>query len=50
MPAGALIVFDELDNPKWPGETIAMLESCAGKPLKLQRFDWDPYISFAEIS
>lgn len=50
MPAGALIVFDELDNPKWPGETLAMLESCAGKPLKLQRFDWDPYISFAEIS
>lgn len=49
MPAGALIVFDELDNPKWPGETLAMLEFAAGRPLKLQRLPWDPYIAFAEV-
>jgi len=49
MPAGALIVFDELDNPKWPGETKAMLEHFSGKPLRLQRLEWDPYIAFAEI-
>jgi Macrocin-O-methyltransferase (TylF) len=49
MPAGALIVFDELDNPKWPGETMAMLECAAGRPLRLQRLEWDPYISFAEV-
>lgn len=49
MPAGALIVFDELDNPKWPGETLAMLEHAAGRPLRLQRLEWDPYIAFAEV-
>src|SRR5581483_7915831 len=49
MPAGAIIAFDELDNPKWPGETLAMLEHCAGKPLRLRRLEWDPYIAFAEI-
>ena len=27
MPKGALLVFDELDNPMWPGETLAALES-----------------------
>ena len=50
MPAGALIVFDELDNPKWPGETLAMLEFAGQKkPLRLQRMEWDPYIAFAEV-
>ncbi len=27
MPKGAVIAFDELDNPMWPGETLALLES-----------------------
>lgn len=49
MPRGAIIAFDELDNPKWPGETLAMLEYCAGRNLRLQRLEWDPYISFAEV-
>jgi len=49
MPKGALIVFDELDNPIWPGETLAVLETLGLNKLKLQRLDWDPYISFAEI-
>ena len=49
MPRGSVIAFDELDNPKWPGETLAMLEHAAGRPLRLQRLEWDPYIAFAEI-
>ena len=49
MPRGAIIAFDELDNPLWPGETSAMLESFAGKPLALRRLPFDPYIGFAEI-
>jgi hypothetical protein len=49
MPKGAIIAFDELDNPIWPGETMAVLESLGLKSLRLQRLDWDPYISFAEI-
>ena len=49
MPRGAIIAFDELDNPLWPGETLAMVEKFACRPLKLERLPFDPYISFAEI-
>jgi hypothetical protein len=49
MPRGAIIAFDELDNPIWPGETLAVLESLGINNLRLQRLEWDPYISFAEI-
>ena len=49
MPKGAIIAFDELDNPIWPGETVALLDSIGINKLKLQRLDFDPYISFAEI-
>ena len=49
MPKGAVIAFDELDNPLWPGETIAMLEVCGAGKLKLQRLDFDPYVAFAVI-
>ncbi len=49
MPKGAIIAFDELDNPKWPGETQAMLEFAAGRPLRLRRLEWDPYIAYAKI-
>src|SRR2546426_33824 len=47
MPKGAVIAFDELDNPIWPGETMALLDSIGISRLRLQRFDWDPYIGFA---
>jgi hypothetical protein len=47
MPRGAVIAFDELDNPQWPGETVAMLEETANQRLALRRFEWDPYISYA---
>lgn len=47
MPRGAIVAFDELDNPQWPGETVAMLEETAARPLELRRLDWDPYISYA---
>jgi len=49
MPKGALLAFDELDNPQWPGETLAMLEETAGRPLALRRLEWDPYISYAIV-
>lgn len=47
MPKGALLVFDELDNPMWPGETLAALEELGLGRLALRRFEWDPYISYA---
>jgi len=49
MPKGALLVFDELDNPIWPGETMAAIESVGLRNMRLRRLDWDPYISFAEV-
>ena len=47
MPKGAVVAFDELDNPLWPGETLAMLEVHAKRPLRIERLDFDPYIGFA---
>jgi len=49
MPKGAVLAFDELDNPMWPGETLALLESVGINRLRLQRIDWDPYIGFAVL-
>ncbi len=49
MPRGALLVFDELDNPIWPGETMAAIDAVGMRNLRLRRLDWDPYIAFAEI-
>ena len=49
MPKGAILAFDELDNPLWPGETVGVLDALGIKNLRLQRLEWDPYIAFAEI-
>ena len=49
MKKGSVLAFDELDNPQWPGETTAMLEALVKHPIKLQRFEWDPYISFVVL-
>lgn len=47
MPRGAIIAFDELDNPMWPGETLALLESVGIRNLAIRRLEWDPYIGYA---
>ena len=49
MPKGAVVAFDELDNPQWPGETLALLDSIGAGKLALERLEWDPYIAFAVI-
>jgi hypothetical protein len=50
MPKGAIVGFDELDNPLWPGETVAMLEFLQDYGLRIRRLPFDPYIGFAEIA
>jgi hypothetical protein len=50
MPKGALLAFDELDNPLWPGETLALLDTLGIGKLQLERLEFDPYISFARIT
>ena len=49
MPRGAVLAFDELDNPMWPGETQALLSTLGIRNMRLQRLEWDPYISFAVL-
>ena len=49
MPRGAVLAFDELDNPMWPGETLALLSTLGIRNVRLQRLEWDPYISFAVL-
>ena len=49
MPKGAIIAFDELDNPIWPGETLALLESIGISRLRIKRVEFDPYIGYAII-
>ena len=49
MPKGAIVAFDELDNPLWPGETVAMLEVLERYKLRIQRLPFDPYIGYAEV-
>jgi len=49
MPKGAVLAFDELDNPMWPGETLALLESIGVNKLSIRRFEWDPYVGYAVL-
>jgi hypothetical protein len=49
MPKGAVLAFDELDNPIWLGETAALLESMKINHMKIQRLEWDPYIGYVVL-
>ncbi len=49
MPKGAIIAFDELDNPLWPGETQSLLDTIGINKLKIKRIEFDPYIGYAVI-
>jgi hypothetical protein len=50
MPKGAIIAFDEIDHPDWPGETIALEETIGIRNLRLERFSWEPSMGFAVLS
>jgi hypothetical protein len=49
MPKGAIIVFDELNAKMFPGETLAVDEVIGLKNLKIERFCFDSYVSYAVI-
>ena len=49
MPRGAVIAFDELNHRAWPGETAALLDTLGIRSLKLERFTFQPQISFAAL-
>lgn len=49
VPKGGLIVFDELNEEAFPGETIAVLETLKLQDLRVKRFPFEPRISYARI-
>lgn len=47
VPRGGIVAFDEINNPAWPGETIALIEEYSGlNGISLKRFSFDPNISY----
>jgi hypothetical protein len=49
MPKGAVIVFDELNAKMFPGETRAVDEVLGLKNIRIKRFSFDSYVSYAVI-
>ncbi|HRW99119.1 MAG TPA: TylF/MycF/NovP-related O-methyltransferase [Cyclobacteriaceae bacterium] len=49
MPKGSIIVFDELNEEAFPGETIAILELLNINNWRIRRFDFEPRISYAIV-
>ena len=49
IPRGGVIVFDELNEAVFPGETVAALELDLVRNLRIKRFAFEPRISYAVI-
>ena len=49
MPKGAIIAFDELNHPDWPGETMAVMEEVGLSNLRIEKLPFDAMPSFAVI-
>ena len=50
MPKGAIIAFDEIDHPDWPGETLALLETIGVRNLQLKRSAFEPTMAYAVLT
>lgn len=46
MPKGSIIAFDEINNPMWPGETLALLESLDVRNIMIEQFSYEPNMAF----
>jgi hypothetical protein len=49
IPKGGIVAFDEVNNPDWPGETLALLEKLDLKRHRLECLEYEPNISFIQI-
>jgi hypothetical protein len=49
MPKGAVVCFDELNCPNFPGETTAAIEKLDLTKRELHRFPEDPWISYVVL-
>ena len=46
MSKGAIVAFDEVHNPDWPGETGALLDTVGLSGHKLECLPYEPNVSF----
>lgn len=46
MPKGSILAFDEINNPMWPGETMAFLESLNIRELQIEKFPFEPNMAY----
>ncbi len=49
MTNGSIICFDELNAKMFPGETIAVQEVLGLRNLRIRRFAFDSYVSYAVL-
>jgi Macrocin-O-methyltransferase (TylF) len=49
MPKGAVIAFDQLNQRHWPGETRAVADTLGLDSLRIERFPFQPQLSFAVL-
>jgi hypothetical protein len=49
MPKGAIVIFDQVNFGRWPGETKALLETFDINQLELRQFPWQGLLSYAVI-
>jgi len=49
MSKGGIIAFDQVNNPDWPGETLAYLKRKELKKFKLENISFEPNISFLQL-
>jgi len=49
MPKGAILGFDEVNNPEWPGETLAVLECLSIRDLEIRKFPYEPNMAYVRL-
>jgi hypothetical protein len=49
MPKGSVLAFDELNEPAFPGETLAVLETVGIRSLRIERFAYTSQLSYAVL-
>lgn len=46
MSSGAVLAFDEINHPLWPGETLALLESLDLRKYRIRKFPFEINMSY----
>lgn len=49
MPKGAVLIFDEINCPSFPGETRAVIEVLGAHGLALRKSTFQPYSAYCVI-